>query len=168
MIRKKKLYVKPRKLYEKVRIGEENILMQKYALKNKREIWKALARVNYLRHRAMNLSKAPIEEQEILFNKINAMGLKAHRIADVLDLKVEDLLERRLPTIVAKLKLAATLKQARQFVVHKKIQINKRVVNIPSYIVPIQEEKMISLKTKSKPLKDNTTNSSSTEVKGEN
>lgn len=168
MIRKKKRYVKPRKMYEKARILEENKLMLKYALKSKREIWKTLAKVNYLRHRAMNLSKAPIEEQEVLFKKIKAIGLKANSISDVLALKVEDLLERRLPTIVAELKLANTPKQARQFVVHKSVLISDRIVNIPSYIVPVAEEKLITLKIKNKLSKQEDEKISKSEEKGEN
>lgn len=168
MIRKKKRYVKPRKMYEKARILEENKLMLKYALKSKREIWKTLSKVNYLRHRAMNLSKAPIEEQEVLFKKIKAIGLKANSISDVLALKVEDLLERRLPTIVAKLKLANTPKQARQFVVHKSVLISDRIVNIPSYIVPVAEEKLITLKIKNKLSKQEDEKISKSEEKGEN
>lgn len=140
-------------MYEKSRIVEENKLVQKYALKSKREIWKTLAKVNYLRHRAMNLSKATLEEQEILFNKIRAIGLKTNTIADVLALKVEDLLDRRLSTIVFKLKLANTPKHARQLVAHKNILIGGRVVNIPSYTVPVTEEKIIKLRINERPKK---------------
>ena len=68
MIRKKKLYVRPRKLYEKGRIKEENILLEKYALKNKREIWKTLAKMNYFKRRARELAQTGEEEQKILFD----------------------------------------------------------------------------------------------------
>ena len=102
MIRKKKLYVRPRKAYEKKRIADENKLMQHYALKNKREVWKTLAKVNYFRHRAMALARASPEEQEVLFQKLSNLGLKVKSLADVLALRIEDLLERRLPTVIAK------------------------------------------------------------------
>jgi len=154
MIRKKKSYLKPRKAFEKSRIGEENALVKKYGLKNKREIWKTLAKVNYFRNRAKTLARLSIEEQEVLFNKLNAIGLKTESIADVLGLKVEDLLDRRLQTVVHKKKLANTSNQARQMVVHKKVLVVGRVVNSPSYIVPVKEENLITAKEKKEETKD--------------
>ena len=148
MIRKKKLYVRPRKLYIKSRISEENKLLEKYGLKNKREVWKTLAKINYFRSRAKDLAKAPQEEQQVLFKKLSHLGLKTQSIAEVLALKIEDLLERRLPTVVFKNKLATTPQQGRQMVVHKKVLINGKVINIPSYIVSLDEESTITIKQK--------------------
>ena len=132
------------------RIKEENELVKKYGLKNKKEIWKALAKVNYYRKRAMNLARLSSEEQQVFFNKLNSIGFKVNSISDVLGLKLEDLLERRLPTIVAKQKLANTVKQARQMIAHKRILVNNNVINSPSYIVQINEENKISIKEKAK------------------
>lgn len=149
MIRKKKRYSRPKKAYEKSRIDEENILLKKYALKNKLEVWKTIAKVNYFRKRAMALAKSSFEEQEVLFKKLRALGLKTDSIADVLALKIEDLLERRLPTIVAKKGIAKTAKEARQMVTHKRILINNKVTDSPSYLVSVAEENNIELKKKS-------------------
>jgi len=150
MIRKKKAYKNPKKPYEKERIEGENALVKKYGLKNKTEVWKTLAKVNYYRGRAKALAKLPLEEQEVLLNKLKALGLKTETSADVLDLKVEDLLERRLPTVVAKKKIANTTKHARQLVVHKKIIVDGNIVNSPSFLVPIHKEDKISIKEKKK------------------
>lgn len=146
MIRKKKLYVRPKKAFEAGRIKEENSLLKKYGLKNKREIWKALARVNYLRGRAKALARCPPVEQEVLFKKLQHSGLKVNSIADILGLKVENWLDRRLSTIVAEKGIASTPQQARQMIVHKKILVNNKVINTPSYIVQTDEENSISLK----------------------
>lgn len=153
MIKKKNLYVRPKKLYEKARIEEEDKLVLTYGLKNKREVWKTLAKMNYFRKRAKSLSESSPEEQELFFKKLQTLGLEIKSIADVLDLSIEKLLDRRLPTIVLKLNLATTIKQARQIVVHKRILINKKVVNIPSYLVTVEEESLITLvkKQKAKP-----------------
>lgn len=148
MIRKKKRYLRPKKAYEKARIGEENKIVKRYGLKNKREVWKILAKINYYRSRAKALAKSPIEEQKILFSKLNARGIKVDSIADVLALKIENLLERRLPTIIFKKGLAKTVRQARQMVVHKNILIDGRVVNTPGYIMKVEEENSISIKKK--------------------
>lgn len=150
MIRKSKRYVRPKKPYERNRIQEENVLIQRYGLKNKREIWKALAKVRYFRHRAMNLAKSPIQEQEIFFSKLKNLGLKANSTSDVLDLKVEDILKRRLQSVLVSKKLANTMKQARQLITHKKVCIEGKVINSPSYLVSLEEEKTISIKQKSK------------------
>lgn len=148
MKRKKKLYSRPRKLFQTNRIKEENELMKKYALKNKTEIWKTLAKVDYYRHRAKALAYASPEEQEVFFKKLKNIGLNANAIADVLSLQVEDLLKRRLPTIVAQKNLANTPQHARQLVFHKKVLINGKVVNSPSYLVRVDEESSIRIKTK--------------------
>ncbi len=150
MIRKKKLYVRPKKMYEKVRIEEENNLKKKYALKSKREVWKVDAKVDYYRSRAKDLAKASMEEQKILFGKLTSLGIKVDSIADVLALKIENFLERRLPYILFRKGLAKTPQQARQFVAHKNVLINNNVVNSPSYIVPVAEENSISLRVKAK------------------
>ncbi len=150
MIRKGKSYVRPKKLYEKSRIDEENVLVNRYALKNKREIWKTIAKVSYYRRRAKSLAKSAPEEQEVLFSKLKALGLKTHTIANVLALSVEDILRRRLPTIIAQKGLAQTVRQARQMVVHKNILIDNKVVNIPSYLVSLNEESKIEVKAQKK------------------
>lgn len=148
MIRKKNKYTRPRQIFESERIKEENLLAEKYGLKNKKEIWKTKAKVDHFRRRAKALAKSPIEEQEVLFRKLKALGLKTENIADVLNLQVEDLLKRRLPTVIANKKIANTPKQGRQMVVHKRILIGGEVTNTPSYLVKVAEESKITLKKK--------------------
>ncbi len=59
-----------------------------------------------------------------------------------------NLLERRLQTIVAKKNIAKTIKEARQMIIHKRIIVDKNVINIPSYLVPKDVESKIRIKTK--------------------
>lgn len=146
MIRKSKMYSRPRKAFQSARIKEENELQKKYALKNKKEVWKTQAKVDYFRHRAKDLANAEPEEQELFFAKLRALGLNTKTTADVLGLQIESLLSRRLPTILVAKKLATTPQQARQMVSHKRVMIEGRAVNIPSYIVPVAEESKITLK----------------------
>ena len=141
------------KLYEAARIKDENELKNKYALKNKLEIWKTIAKVDYYRSRAKVLAKESLEEQEVLYNKLRALGLKIDGAADVLGLKVENILERRLSTIMTNRKLANTTKQARQMVVHKRVLIDGKVMSAPSYLVPVAQEKLIAIKNKEKKAK---------------
>ncbi len=164
MIRKKNLYARPRKPFEKARIEEENVLRKKYGLKNKTEIWKTLAKLNYFRKRAMALANASKEEQEVFFGKLNDIDLNVKSISDVLDLEIENLLQRRLQTVVAKKGLANTIKQARQMVVHKKIILGNNVVNSPSYLVKVNEENNIKIKKKNVSHKQKEENKEASEI----
>jgi small subunit ribosomal protein S4 len=69
---------------------------------------------------------------------------------DVLNLEVEDLLTRRLQTLVHKKFGFQTPYQARQAVVHGHIMIGDRVINIPSYTVNTAEEGNIQFTPESK------------------
>lgn len=149
MIRKKNKFSWPRKLYDKTRISDENKLVEEYGLKNKREIWKAEAKIKYFRDRAKFLITESTQEQEQFFSKLRSIGLSVKTIADVLALNKEDLLKRRLATVVWKKGLANTARQARQFIVHKQVFVDGKAVDVPSYIVPTELESNITLKAKS-------------------
>jgi len=151
MKRKHKQYSRPKRPFDKPRIEEEGEIKKEFGLKNKKEIWKAEAKVKVIRRKAKNLIKAPKEEQQILFDRLNKIGIKVNSIADVLGLEKKDYLNRRLQTIVYKKKLAPTIKTSRQLITHKKILVDERAVSIPSYIVPVELENKITLKkTKTK------------------
>ena len=143
--RKQNIYSKPRRLYDKERIEEENQLVEKYGLKNKKEIWKAEARIKRIRNMAKELITKSEEEKKQFIDRLKKKGFLVESLADVLALNKEDWLKRRLQTIVFEKKLAKTPKQARQFVVHKHVLINKRIINVPSYIVDLNEESGIKL-----------------------
>jgi len=148
MKRKHKSYSRPRRPFDKARIIEENKIKKEFGLKNKREIWKAEARIKAIREKAKKLISAGIEEQKVLFNQLKKMGFNVNSIGDVLSLDKRDYLNRRLQTVVIAKKLATTPKTARQLIVHKKVLIKGRAINAPSYIVPIELENKISLKIK--------------------
>jgi len=143
-IRKRKKYSKPRRTYDKSRIEEENELIKKYGLKSKKEIWKAEAAIERIRNRAKKLITGAQEEQEKLFKKLNHIGLKVEKTADVLGLDKEDWLKRRLQSILVSKKLAKP-KEARQLVVHKHVLVGGNIVNIPSYVVKVDEENQIQV-----------------------
>jgi len=68
---------------------------------------------------------------------------------DVLDLTIEDILERRFQTIVFRKGLAKTMQQARQLIGHGHMTIGNRRVTTPGYIVPKPEEDQITYTPKS-------------------
>ncbi len=150
MKRKHKTYSRPKRPFNKGRIDEEAEIKKEFGLKNKREIWKAEAKVKSIREKAKKLISASPEEQRALFEKLKKMGLKVSSITDVLSLDKSDYLKRRLQTIVANKKLATTLKSARQLIIHKKVVVDGEIVDSPSYIVSVDLEKKISIKARKK------------------
>ena len=150
MKRKHKSYSRPKRPFDKLRIDEEREIKKEFGLKNKREIWKTDARIKSIREKAKNLISAGKDQQELLFARLKKMGLEVGSIADVLSLDKKDYLARRLQTIIVKKKLATTSKSARQLITHKKVLVDGKIIDSPSYIVPVKLENKISLKIKKK------------------
>jgi small subunit ribosomal protein S4 len=148
MKRKHKTYSRPKRPFDKVRIEEEAVIMEEFGLKNKREIWKAETKIKSIREKAKKLISSNPEEQQALFNKLNEIGLKVNSISSILSLDKQDYMRRRLQTIVVAKKLATTSKQARQLITHKKVFVDGRAVDSPSYVVPVKFENKITLKEK--------------------
>ncbi len=147
---------KPRKKWEgpkhpwrKEVLIQELKLLGTYGLRNKRELWRAQTIIRKFRHQARSLLAAPKEIREkvekAMLRKLYNMGLLPENatLEDVLSLTVEDLLERRLQTIVYKKGLARTIHQARQLIVHGHIAIGGRRVTSPGYIVSREEEELV-------------------------
>ncbi len=146
MKRKHKTYSKPKRPFDKERIDEEARIKKEFGLKNKKEIWKAEAKIKLIREKAKKLISAGVEEQQALFSRLKKIGLNINSIADILSLDKEDYLKRRLQTILVSKKMARTPKSSRQLITHKKVLIDGQIVNSPSYIVPVGLENKISLK----------------------
>lgn len=146
MKRKHKQYSKPKTPFDNERIKEEAEIKKEFGLKNKKEIWKAEAKINSFRERSKKLVSAKPEEQKILFDKLNKIGFNVNSIADVLSLESRDYLSRRLQTFISIKKIANTPTHARQLITHKKVLVNGKVIDRPSYIVPVEFENKITLK----------------------
>ncbi|ADI32739.1 30S ribosomal protein S4 [Staphylothermus hellenicus] len=139
----------PRHPWRKEVLVQELKLLGTYGLRNKRELWRAQTIVRKFRHQARSLLAAPQEIREqtekALLNRLYRLGLLHENatLEDVLGLTVEDLLERRLQTIVYKKGLARTIYHARQLIVHGHIAIAGRRVTSPGYIVSREEEELV-------------------------
>jgi len=147
---------KPRKKWEspkhpwvKERLVREIELMGYYGLRNKREIWKAETLARYFRHRARSLLALPpdvrVREEKALLSRLVKLGVLPENatLDDVLGLKAEHFLERRLQTIVWKKGLARTPYQARQLIVHGHIAVAGRRIRSPGYLVSRDEEDLV-------------------------
>jgi small subunit ribosomal protein S4 len=146
-------YDTPAHPWEGDRIKEENELLMKYGLKNKRELWRAKSFVRGLRSQSKDL-QARIRtgdpqaktETDLLLARCSRLSLlpqEGATLNDVLSLNTEALLARRLQTIVYRKGLAYTPKQARQLIVHGHAAVGPRKVTIPGYIVKRGEEEQI-------------------------
>ena len=144
-VRKRKKYSRPRRPFDKIRIEEENVLREKYGLKNKKEIWKADSAIGRIRNLAKHLITKSEEEKKAFIEKLQKKGFKVESISDALALDKESLLKRRLQPIVFSKKLSNTPKQARQLITHKHVSIGNKIVNIPSYQVDLDEEGQVQL-----------------------
>jgi len=142
--------------WQKTRIEEEIILLKEYGLKNKREIYKMRSILKGFADQSKNLiaskTKQAEKERIALLNKLSNLGLitKTGNVDDVLDLSLNDIMDRRLQTLVYKKAMARSIKQARQFIVHEHIVLGNKIITVPSYLVPVEEENLISFIANSK------------------
>jgi len=147
--KQKKKFKKPKVPFQKERILEELEFIGRYGLRNKREFWKmrtTLANFRDLARQSRTLpAEVATEVQRELIKKLNRLGILGPEAEfdDVLLLTVEDMLKRRLQTLVFEKGLAQTIYQARQLIVHGHIQIKGKKINAPSYIVKREEEDFI-------------------------
>jgi len=155
-----KSYETPKRPWEKTRIENETRLVIEYGLRNKREVWKAQAHLRRYRKAARSLlalgsSMADKDlyetKREELISHLQRSGLLGPDagIDDVLSLKVQTQIERRLQTIVYRKGLARSPKQARQLITHGHIAVGSRRVNIPGYLVTRTDESQVSYYGKS-------------------
>ncbi len=144
--RLRKKYQGPNHPWQKDRIEIEKQLQKEYGLKNKREIWKAESTLKNFKDILKRLipldTPQANKEREQTMSKLRRLGLinETATIDDVLGLDVRAILNRRLQTIVYKLGLARTIKQARQFIVHGHITVNGKTITSPGYLVKMNEE----------------------------
>ncbi len=146
-------YDTPSHPWQGSRIKEENELLKKYGLKNKKELWKAQSLLRNYRRQGRDLlarlrygDLQAQKEMKALLKKLANLGFlsESATIDDVLALELERILERRLQTLVYIKGLAYTPKQARQLIVHGHTVVNDRKVTVPGYLVKKHEEGSIA------------------------
>ncbi len=150
----RRTYETPKHPWEAARMEEERKLLQKYGLKNKRELWKAQSVLRGFRRQARDLQarlrageEQARRETDQLLGRLTRLGILpagTPTIDDVLALSTEGLLRRRFEWIVFTKGLAPTPFGARQWIVHGHISIGDHRVTRPGYLVPSAEEAQIS------------------------
>jgi small subunit ribosomal protein S4 len=143
-------YDTPKHPWEATRMEEERKLLERYGLKNKRELWKAQSILRGFRRQARELQarlrageEQARRETDGLLGRLSRLGVLAvgtPTLDDVLALSTEDVLRRRLEWIVFAKGLAPTPKSARQWIVHGHVSVGDHRVRRPGTLLPSAEE----------------------------
>ncbi len=142
----RKSFSRPKNPWRSEQLAQELYLVGTYGLRNKRELWKTQGELSNIRKQARHLLAATAEvrakDGKKLLDSLLRRGLVSEGVIldDVLNLSVEDLLGRRLQTLIYKKGAAVSPLQARQLIVHGHIKIGKRIIDIPGYHVTASEE----------------------------
>lgn len=154
--KQRKKYNTPSHPWQADRLNAERKIRREYGTKNKTEIWKMEAVLKKFRASAKRLitdiSEQGKKEKEQIIKKVKDLNLTQKsdiKMEDILSLELKDIMERRLQTLLWKKGLAKTVKQARQFIIHGHVQIGDKKIDVPSYLVPKNEEDKIMFKGKS-------------------
>ena len=151
-----KTSVKPKRPYEKERLDSELLLIGKYGLKNKREVWRTQYLLTRIRKAARELLTLEKNDPRRLFEgqalidrmmRIGVLSKNEKELDYVLSLTTQKFLDRRLQTIVHNNQFAKSIHQARTLIFQKKIALNKgarnQIINIPSFVVRKENETKI-------------------------
>lgn len=151
----RKKYTTPNHPWQKARIDSEAEITKAFGLKNKKEVWRATSRLRNFREQAKRLASLrtdqdAFETQQVLarLRRLGLLGQNA-RLDDVLTLTINDILERRLQTVVYRMGLAKSMNQARQFITHEHITINGTKIKAPGHLVTLSEQETIEFRPKS-------------------
>merc|ERR1719440_2258927 len=105
-----KTFKKPRRPFEKERLDSEMKLVGEYGLRGKREIWRVQMALSKIRNSARTLLTLEEDDEKRIFDETALMNrMKKYGLLE----ETEDMLERRLQTLVFKLGLAKSIHHAR-------------------------------------------------------
>lgn len=149
MRRIRKKFKKPRSPWNINKIKDERKLLNDYGLRRKKEMLIAQGVLRNYRQRARELIADKDKEKErILIEKMAKLGFlpkKESTLDDILALSITNVLDRRLQTLVLRKGIAKTPMQARQLIVHGHISVAGRKTKFPSYVVPVEEERKVTI-----------------------
>ncbi|MCI4341229.1 MAG: 30S ribosomal protein S4 [Thermoplasmata archaeon] len=150
----RRTYDTPKHPWEATRMEEERKLLRKYALKNKRELWKAQSILRGFRRQARDLQARlragepqAKRETEGLLARLTRLGLLpagAPTLDDVLAMGTDEVLRRRFATVVAEKGLASTPLAARKLIIQGHLAIAGRRMTRPGYLLPSEAESAIA------------------------
>jgi len=148
--RQRKKYETPRFPWRTDILQTELKLLGQYGLRNKKEMWRHKTMLSNFRGNARSLLGMSAEErrklEKQLLHRLHRLGILPETAAldDVLDLSLDDILERRLQTLVFRKGLSKSIHQSRQLITHGHVAIKGKRVSSPSYLVLRDEEAEIT------------------------
>merc|ERR1712216_819411 len=146
----KKVSSRPRRPFEKERLGAELKLVALYGLRNKREIYRVDLLLSKIRKAArILLTLSPNDPRRIFqgrsllrrMMRYGLLGEHKEQLDYVLALNSQDFLERRLQTLVYSLGLAKSIHHARVLIRHRHVIVGGNIVNIPGSLVRVSNQK---------------------------
>jgi len=144
--KQRRKYETPRFPWRTDILQSELRLIGQYGLRNKRELWRHKTTLSRFREIARSLSGMPTEQRQRMekqvLNRLTRLGIlpETATLDDALDLSLEDILERRLQTMVLNKGLAKSIYQARQLITHGHVAIDGKRIPSPSYLVLKDDE----------------------------
>ena len=153
-----KVYKRHRRPFDTATMDFESKVCGEFGLGPKKEILVANHILMQLRRRARYLMNLQIDDPErvvyepLIVRKCKKLGLLANdqnELDYILALKTEDLLERRLQTMVFRKALAPSIHAARAMIVGGHICVDGRKVDKPGFLVRKENEFRIDLNPRS-------------------
>ena len=147
--------------WRQARIDEEHALKEKYGLKKTggmREIWRERTSLRRYRNQAMKLigrvdtSEGHFaKEKEQLITSLTRKGLlpEGASVGDVLQIDIDQMLSRRLQSVVYRRGLAPTMRSSRQLIMHGHISIGEQKMTVPGYHILKEEEELLQYNSNS-------------------
>ncbi len=155
--------------WRQARIDEEHALKEKYGLKKTggmKEIWKERTSLRRYRNQAMKLigrvdtSEGHFaKEKNQLIASLTRKGLlpEGATVGDVLQIDIDQMLSRRLQSVVYRRGLAPTMRSSRQLIMHGHISIGEQKMTVPGYHILKEEEELLQYNSNSPFMDENST-----------
>ena len=147
--KQRKKYQNPKFPWSKTTLDAELRLLGEYGLRNKRELRRHRFMLSKYRTLSRKLLTGTSEERVVMekqiLNKLTNLKIVPENsgLDNILDLSIENILERRLQTLVYRRGLSKSPQQARQLITHGHILVKGQRVTSPSYLVKAEEEQKI-------------------------
>lgn len=151
----KKKYETPRHPWSQSTLEIEKAMRREYGLRNRKEILIANSFLKKYKDMAKRLianqTAQGEREKEQMMGKLQRLGLlvAGAELDDVLSLELKDVLNRRLQSVLLRKGLARSMRQARQFIVHRHVSIGEKEMTAPGYLISLEEEAKLTFSSKS-------------------